>query len=531
MASSRTLFDCRQLILASIAVCRPEIGCDTNRGWGSMLPQTDMATSHYIACDLGAESGRVLLGSVDGRRIALREIHRFSNGPVRIDESLRWDFARLFEELKIGLKKAFACGLPVAGISCDSWGVDYALISGSGRLVAPPYHYRDFRTDCAMEQAFAVVPADEIFAETGIQFMPINTLFQLFTDLRARPGALQLASRFLNVGDYFNWLLCGCAVAEESLASTTQLYNPRTRAWSDKLIERFGLPSHIFPRIVPCGTPLAPIAASITEETGLAGTEVIAACSHDTAAAVAAVPAEGDAWAYVSSGTWSLLGIESAAPVIGPKSRQYNFTNEAGYGGRTRLLKNIVGLWLVQECRREWEREGQSCSYDELTSMAEEAEPRRAFINPMEVAFLKPGGMPQKIAHHCGARGQAIPGTPGEIVRTALESLALLYRLTLEQLEDVTGARITRLHIVGGGSRNRLLNQLTANATGRAVLAGPAECTGLGNLLVQAISLGKIPSIEAARAMVRDSFPLDLYKPEEGQKWEQAYTRFLKLVS
>jgi rhamnulokinase len=489
-----------------------------------------MADYHYLACDLGAESGRVLLGSFENGRITLREIHRFANGPVHIGGTLRWDFLRIFEELKLGLKKAADCKVPVSSVSCDSWGVDYALLSGGEPLLALPFHYRDARTDGAMERAFAVVPADEIFAETGIQFMPLNTLYQLYIDLQTRPGILDLATQFLNVGDYFNFLLSGCAAAEESLASTTQLYNPRARAWSAMLMERFGFPARIFPRIVPSGTPLGPMADPVAEETGLAGAQVIAGCSHDTAAAVAAVPAEGAEWAYISSGTWSLLGIENATAMIGPRSRQYNFTNEVGFGGSIRFLKNIVGLWLIQECRREWAIRGQECGYEELARMAGEAEPLKTFIDPMEQSFLKPGGMPEKIAGFCRASGQAVPATPGAIVRTALESLALLYRRTLDQLEDASGRSLTTLHIVGGGSRNHLLNQCTANATRRAVLAGPAECTGLGNILVQAMALGHIPSITAARAVVRESFPLSRYQPADGRQWEEAYHRYLKLA-
>jgi len=489
-----------------------------------------MRQASYIACDLGAESGRVLLGTLAENRLSLEEIHRFPNGPVSIGATLRWDVLRIFEELKLGIKMAAGYGASVAGISCDSWGVDYVLLSGHGPMLTVPYHYRDPRTDGAMERAFAVVPADEIFEETGIQFMAINTLYQLLADLQTRPEILESADKFLNIGDYFNYLLSGCCVAEESLASTTQLYNPRSRDWSGLLIQRFGLPEKIFPKLIPSGTPLAGLLPPIASETGVQGARVIAGCSHDTAAAVAAVPVQNEDWAYLSSGTWSLLGIEAPKPIIGPKSRLYNFTNEAGFGGTSRFLKNIVGLWVVQECRREWARQGREFGYPELTAMAEECAPLRSFIDPTRPEFLKPDRMPQKIAEYCRATGQPVPETPGEVIRCALESLALVYRRTLEQLGDASGKKTEVLHIVGGGSRNHLLNQLAANATRMRVQAGPGECTGIGNVIVQAIALGHLPSLAAGRGIVCNSFPTVLYEPEGGSAWEEAYRRFSTLI-
>lgn len=490
-----------------------------------------MPQHNYIACDLGAESGRVLLGTLAQNRLTLEEIHRFPNGPIAIGGTLRWDVLRIFEELKLGLKIAAGRGIPIAGISCDSWGVDYVLLSGDEPMLTLPYHYRDPRTDGGLERAFAVVPADTIFQETGIQFMAINTLYQLQADLQKRPEILNFADWFLNIGDYFNYLLSGCCVAEESLASTTQLYSPHSRDWSGMLIKRFGFPARIFPKILPSGTPLSKLLPFIASETGLEGPHVIAGCSHDTAAAVAAVPVQSEDWAYLSSGTWSLLGIESPEPIIGPKSRLYNFTNEAGCGGASRFLKNIVGLWVVQECRREWMRQGREFSYQELTEMAEHSAPLRSFIDATRQEFLKPDQMPQKIAEYCQATGQPVPATPGEIVRSALESLALLYRRTLEQLEDASGKAPKFLHIVGGGTKNHLLNQFAANATRRTVLAGPSECTGLGNVIVQAIALGHLPSLAAGRDIVRESFPTVCYEPADTPVWEEAYCRFSKLVT
>jgi rhamnulokinase len=488
-----------------------------------------MATHHYVACDLGAESGRVMLGTLTDEKLTLQEIHRFPNGPVAVCGSMRWDMLRTFEELKAGLRKVAALGVAVESLSADSWGVDYVLLRGNEPMLTVPYHYRDSRTDAGYERAFAVVPADDIFAETGIQFMTLNTLFQLHADLTQRPWVLKSADRFLNVGDYFNFLFSGVARCEESLASTTQLYSPRRKKWSASLIRRFRFPKRIFPEVVKSSTVLGPMLAEIAAETGLQGVKVVASCSHDTGAAVAAVPAEGRNWAYLSSGTWSLLGIEARKPIITDKSRRYNFTNEIGYGSSIRFLKNIIGLWIVQECRRTWQKAGQDYSYEQLTQMAAEAPPLKPLIHPADGRFAKPGDMTQRIADFCRETGQNPPATPGEFVRCTLESLALLYRQTIEQMEDATGRKLKTLHIVGGGSKNQLLNQLSANATGRTVVAGPAEATATGNLLIQAIALGHLPSLDALRQVVRQSFAVDTYQPQEAAIWNQAHARFGQL--
>jgi len=490
-----------------------------------------MTTHHYLACDLGAESGRVMLGALQGGRLALEEIHRFPHGAIAIGNSLRWDVLRIYEEIKTALYKAGARNIPIAGISCDSWGVDYVLLHGNEPLLTAPFHYRDHRTEGVMASAFALVSADEIFAETGIQFLFFNTLYQLHADLLQRPALLAFAERLLNIGDYFNFLLSGVARAEESLASTTQLYNPRQRDWSKKLIEKFGFPGRLFPEIVFSGTALGPLLPALAGDAGLQDTQVVASCSHDTGAAVAAVPAAGGQWAYLSSGTWSLLGIESSAPIITAQSQQYNFTNEVGYGGSIRFLKNIIGLWILQECRRTWAKAGADYNYDQLTQLAEAAVPMRAFINPNDERFARPDHMPQKIADYCRETNQTAPATPGEFVRCVLESLALLYRLTLDRMEAVSGQKLTTLHIVGGGSKNQLLNQLSANATGRTVVAGPVECTAIGNVLIQAIALDHLPSLAAARQVVRDSFPATRYAPQPSELWSNAYKKFLEIQS
>ena len=455
-----------------------------------------MSLHHYIACDLGAESGRVMLGTLADGRLTLKEIHRFPNGPVTTDGTLRWDVLRLHEELRTGLRKI---DVKVESVSCDSWAVDYVWIKDNKPIRTAPFHYRDARTD-DYEKCFTQVPAEEIFQETGIQFLSFNTLYQLAAE---SPEVFKNADQLLLIGDYFNYLLSGVAKTEESIASTTQLYNPQQHAWSQKLIRGFKFPPQIFPEVVPTGTILGPAR-------DLAGAQVIATCSHDTGAAVAATPAAGRNWAYLSSGTWSLLGIETQQPIINEKSRRYNFTNEIGYGGSIRFLKNIVGLWLVQECRRAWGR----FDYVELTKLAEQAAPSKTRIDATDVRFGKPGKMPEKIVAYCRETGQTPPVTEGEFVRCILESLALLYRQTLEQIEDVTGQSIQTLHIIGGGSQNTLLNQLTANATGRTIVAAPVEATAAGNVLIQAIALGHLKDLDELRAVMRSSFELQTYRPK-----------------
>jgi rhamnulokinase len=486
--------------------------------------------NYYIACDLGAESGRVMLGRLEAGRLHLEEIHRFPSAAVRVLGSLRWDVLRIFEELKAGLRKVAQRNLPVASLSVDAWGVDYVLLNAVHPMLSPPFHYRDARTEETYGKVRANVGSEFIFAETGIQFMPINTIYHLASDLAKSRSLLEVADCFLTIGDYFNYLFCGVARIDESNASTTQLYSPHTRSWADALIERCGFPRRIFPQLVAPGTVLGPMLQEVAADTNLNNVQVVATCSHDTGAAVAAVPAaEGEDWAYLSSGTWSLLGLELTGPLISEKVRERNFTNEAGYHGTTRFLKNLVGLWLLQESRREWARQGRELEYGALTLEAEGAEPFRSLIDPKAEQFQKPGDMPKKIAAYCAKTGQPAPETPGQYVRCILESLALLYRVTLEELEQLTGRSIKRLHIVGGGSLNVLLNQFAANATQRQVITGPVEATAIGNVLIQAVALGHVESLAALRKIVRDSFALRTFEPNELEGWQAAYQRFIGL--
>jgi len=489
-----------------------------------------MNPNYYIACDLGAESGRVMLGHLEDGRLRLEELHRFPSAAVRVLGSLRWDVLRIFEELKTGLGIVAQRGIPVSSLSVDGWGVDYVLINAVHPMLWPPFHYRDSRTEETYDKVRAEIGSEVIFAETGIQFMPINTIYHLASDLKKSGPILEYADCFLTIGDYFNYLFSGVPCVDESTASTTQLYNPQTRAWSRVLIERCGFPAKIFPQIVAPGTVLGRLSPEVAVETGLVDIDVVATCSHDTGAAVAAVPADtADGWAYLSSGTWSLLGVELPNPLINDGVRKLNFTNEAGYGGTTRFLKNIIGLWLLQECRREWLRQGGKHEYATLIEEAGRAESFRSLIDPRANRFMKPGDMPGKITTYCKETGQPSPESPGQFARCILESLALLYRLTIEEVEQATGHSIERLHIVGGGSRNALLNQFAADATEREVVAGPVEATAIGNVLIQAIALGHVESLTALRQIVRDSFPLQIFQPRMTADWRTAYHRFLGL--
>jgi rhamnulokinase len=484
----------------------------------------------YIACDLGAESGRVMLGRLEDERLTITEIHRFPNAAVRVAGSLRWNVMGIYEALKTGLGKVAQLGLPIVSLSVDSWGVDYVLYNAVHPQLGLPFHYRDARTDATYPRLTKALGPELIYAETGIQFMSINTLYHLASDVDQSAALLEVADGFLTIGDYFNFLFSGVPCVDQSNASTTQMYNPHTRSWSEVLIKRCGFPPRIFPRIVPSGTVLGPLLPEVARETALEGVQVITTCSHDTGAAVAAVPAtEGDDWAYLSSGTWSLLGVELPAPLTSEEVRIHNFTNEAGYGGTTRFLKNIVGLWILQESRRAWTQQGKHTDYATLGLAAADAEAFRSIIRPEAARFARPGDMPEKIAAYCRETGQPEPVTPGQFVRCIYESLALLYRATLEEVEMLTGRSIRRLHIVGGGSQSSLLNQFATNATGREVMAGPVEATAIGNALIQALALGDLDSLQTLRATVRESFSVQVFHPQAHAAWEEAHARFSRL--
>lgn len=478
---------------------------------------------HYLACDLGAESGRVIAGTIHDGTLALEEVHRFPNTPVRSDAGLHWDFPALIANVEAGIRKAAALGRKFESVSTDSWGVDYVLFDAPGRYMPPVFHYRDGRCKLGVEAALAKVKWELIFQETGIQFMPINTAFQLCAE---KPERFQSAKFLMGVGDAVNHLLGGEAAVEASMASTFQLYNPRVRKWSGKLLGELGLPPRVFPKIVPAGARLGLLRADLN----LPGAEIIATCSHDTGAAVAGIPAEEGSWAYLSSGTWSLLGVELGEPVINDQARELNFTNEIGFGNTVRLLKNLSGMWLVQECRREWQKAGRDFDYQRLTELAAAAPAFRSLIDPSREEFIAPASMPAQIADFCRRTGQPVPDNEGAFIRCAFESLALLYRRTLKQIEQLIGREIDRLHVVGGGSNNNFLNQMTADTLGIPVLAGPAEATAAGNIIIQALALGHLGSLKEARNVVRASTSLRTFLPQAGGGAREAVDRFESLL-
>ena len=486
-------------------------------------------TADFLAIDLGAESGRGVIGSFDGGRLKLKVVHRFPNGPVRAGGSLYWDALRLFDEIQHSLALTAKRG-PISGVGVDTWGVDYGLLGRGDVLLGNPYHYRDSRTDGMMEEAFKKVPPEEIFERTGIQFMQINTLYQLLSMSKDRSPLLQMAETLLLMPNLFSFWLSGAKVAEFTDATTTQCYDPRAGGWALEMMERLGLPTGILPEIVPPATVLGPILPEVAEQTGARDVPVIATASHDTAAAVAAVPAVGSSCAYISSGTWSLMGVESREPIINDDVRRANFTNEGGVGGTFRFLKNIMGLWLIQESRRTWARQGRNLSYEEISQLAADAQPFKAIIDVDHPSFLAPGDMPARIREFCRTTGQDVPETEGEIARTALEGLALKYRYTLDRLEELTNRRLDVIHVVGGGCQNKLLCQFAADATGRPVIAGPVEATAAGNVLVQALAVGLIASLGEARAIVRSSFDLDRYEPRDTTGWQEAGDRLRRIL-
>ena len=484
----------------------------------------------YIAVDLGAESGRVMLGSVSADKLFLEEIHRFSNGPIEENGTLRWDFNKLLSEVKTGIGKAAKqAGSNISGIGVDSWGVDFGLLDADGKLIENPYHYRDKRTNGMLERAFEIMGKREIYESTGIQFMQLNSLYQVLAMRLANLQALSKTKKLIFIGDLFSYYLCGATFGEYSLASTSQMMDMKTGQWSKVIFDKLSLPIEIMPDIVDTGTVVGQLTKPIADELGCNQIPVIATASHDTASAVAAVPAEENTkWAYLSSGTWSLMGVEVPRAIVNDKSFKYEFTNEGGVENTIRLLKNIMGLWLMQECRRQWKREGVELSYPEMTDMSKKAEPFARHIEVDYSGFLAPGDMPERINSYLAETAQKTIDDKGQMIRLILESLALKYRLVLERLEDITGQVVDCLHIVGGGIQNELLCQFTANAIGTKVIAGPIEATASGKLLIQARATGQIKTLSELRKIVRNSFELKEYQPQEASLWEQQYKKVYK---
>jgi rhamnulokinase len=501
----------------------------------SLERRQPMAEQVYLAVDLGAESGRIMAGLWNGSRMRLEQVHRFPNEPVEISDSFRWDVPRLWMEIQNGLTiAARRYGRNVVSVGVDTWGVDHVLLSKSSEMLGLPYHYRDHRTHGMLDQACKKASREEIFAETGLQFMEINTLYQLLALQKNNPDILQAANCLLMIPDFLHWCLCGEKVCEFTDATTSQLFHPRNRDWSWELMKRFSLPTNIFPKVVMPGTRLGALRSSLAEKTRLDSVAVVAPATHDTASAVAAVPAShtaGQNWAYISSGTWSLMGIERPSAELSSRVMDLNFTNEGGVDGTYRVLKNIMGLWLVQQCKRSFAAHGNEIEYTDLVRMATVEPPLRSFVNPNADGFLNPTNMPMAIQAFCRESDQPVPESEGALVRCILESLALTYQKVLTGLEELAGHRIEIIHIVGGGSQNDLLNQFTANACSRTVLAGPVEATAMGNLLVQARASNEVKSLQELRTIVSQSSELRVFRPEQASAtaWEDARARFSKL--
>ncbi len=484
----------------------------------------------YLAGDFGAESGRVMAGVFDGRRLALREMHRFPNEPVRLTDGLHWDALRLFHELKNGARAALReFGRSVVSLGVDTWGVDFGLLDRRGALLGNPTHYRDARTDGQMERVFRIVPRSEIYRRTGIQSLKFNTLYQLFALARARDATLAAADTLLFMPDLFHYWLTGRRANEWTIASTSQCADPLHKVWRRAMLAKLGIDAGIFADIVEPGTSLGPLLPDAAAEIGARQVNVVAPAGHDTGSAVFATPLADSSEAYISSGTWSLMGVELPKPVLTPEAMEFNFTNEGGAFGTTRFLKNIMGLWIVQECRRAWKAAGQDFDYPTLTAMAAKAPPFSALVDVSDSLFFPPGGMPERVARHCRETRQRPPADPGAVVRSILEGLALSYRMTLRQIERVTGARIRRIHIIGGGSQNELLDQFTADATGVPVSAGPVEATAAGNVLLQMAADGRIASPAEGRAIIRRSFAAKTFEPRDTSAWDDAAARFEEL--
>jgi rhamnulokinase len=479
-------------------------------------------TKAYLAFDLGAESGRAVLAHLHSGVITIDEIHRFVNAPVKYAGSLHWDVARLWLEMQKAL--ANLEGIELEGIGVDAWGVDYALLGKQGELLQNPYHYRDLRTQGMMEEVFRIVPKEEIYYATGIQFMPINTLYQLFAAKNDTPRILNSAERLVTIPDLFHYWLTGNAVCEFTNATTTQLVNPLTRTWATDLMDRLGLPSKLPADIVEPGSIVGNLLSGIADNSR-SGVPVIAPASHDTGSAVAAICAR-EGTAFLSSGTWSLVGIEVDAPVITPQALRLNFTNEGGVNGTTRLLKNVMGLWMLQCCRQSWTAQGWSYDYPELMELAGREQSFRHFVDPDDESFLRSKDMPEAIDRFCGKTHQASPDGPGSYTRTILESLAFKYRVVIRNLEQLTGQTISQIRVIGGGSKNHLLNQFTADATGKRVLAGPAEATALGNVAIQILATGAASSLKEVRNTVDHSFATEVFEPLETDKWNAQAERF-----
>lgn len=488
-----------------------------------------MQEKRLLAFDFGASSGRAITGSYDGQHLLLQEIHRFSNDPVTIQGHMYWDVLRLFYELKRGLSKARRSG-QLASVGLDTWGVDFGLLDGYGQLMANPRHYRDVRNQGMSQKAFNLMDQEELYQITGNQVMDINTAFQLLAISQQQPQLFQNAKTLLFMPDLLNYFLTGIKQSEVSIASTSQLLDAQKRAWSNVVMDKLGLPRHLFTKLTPSGSVLGPILPGLQHELSLEAVPVTAVCGHDTQDALVSVPAREKDFIFISCGTWALFGTELDQPLINQQTAALNVTNECGYGGKISFLKNIIGLWLIQEARLQWQRDGQLYTYGELEQLAAAAKPFACFINPDDPIFVPAGNMPRRLQEYCARTGQNVPQTPGEMVRCIDESLALKYRSALEEIQSCTGKIYPVIYMVGGGTQSHLLCQMTASACQRPVCAGPVEATVYGNLMVQLLAMGELNNIGEARQLVQSLPELQQYEPTDSAAWEEAYARYKKLI-
>ncbi len=480
-----------------------------------------------LAYDFGASSGRAVLGTYDGNRLETEVLWRFSNDPVQVGDTLHWDTLRLLHETKQGLYAAKRANhADLAGIGIDTWGVDYGLLDKRGALLGNPVHYRDMRTSGYLAKADARVGKAEIYRQTGIQFMEINTLYHLMVQAGLEPEVLERAEALLFTPDLMGYFLTGVRTCERTIASTSQMLNPESGEWARDMLAKLGVPTHMLLPVTDPLCRLGVLSAQVREELGIGAVPVLSIGGHDTASAVVAVPAEGGDFAYLSSGTWSLMGVELPAPVLSDAAYRLNVTNEGGVNRTTRLLKNIMGLWILQECKRDWDRKGEVVSFDDLAAAAEREPAFRCLIDVDADEFGKPVHMEEKIRAYCMRTGQPAPESKGAVVRCIMESLAMKYRKTFGELETLTGRRIPVLHVVGGGSRDTMLNQFTADALNRPVLTGPSEATALGNLAGQLMALGEIANLSEARALIRRSVEPGIVQPRNAAAWDEGYARF-----
>lgn len=483
--------------------------------------------ANVLAFDLGASSGRAILGSMEDGKITLREVHRFENNGVRVCGTLYWDVLYLFDQIKRGMTQAkLAGGFDSIGI--DTWGVDFGLLGRDGQLLSNPVHYRDSRTDGMMEQAFAVVDRDTIYAHTGTQFMNFNTLFQLYYLQKNKPELLQQADKLLFMPDLLGYFLTGEKKSEYTIASTSQMLNAQTGTWDLELLEKLGIPTHILCDIIQPGTRYGMLSDDICEELGVPSVPVVAVGAHDTASAVASVPTQQDDFVYISCGTWSLFGTEAKAVNLSPQGAAFGYTNEGGVNHTIRYLTNIMGLWLIQESRRTWLRQGETVSYNDLEKAALAAAPFQSYIDPDNQLFAPPGDMPARVQAFCRQTGQPVPQSRGDIMRCIYQSLALKYRFAFDNLKTLTGKSFSCIHIVGGGTKDPLLCQMTADACNVPVLAGPIEATALGNLAVQFMASGALADIKQVRSTIQASFDLKTYQPQQADVWETQYQAYKK---